>query len=634
MALRTTAGQILANESLPEKYRDYGRVLDGKGVSALMQQIAEEDPDAYRDVAKRLSDVGRDIAYHTGGFSFGLDSLRESPAFAKARVEMQARVDQILDDDKLSDQAKRNAVTGYLMEHQGRLEKEIFDEAKASKNPLALQVMSGSRGKPMNLKSLLGGDLLYVDHHGNNIPIPIFNSYSRGLTPAEYFAGAFGARKGVADTKFATQSAGFFSKQLNQLGHRLVVTAKDAADQREVEGRGLPVDTTDPDSAGALLALPAGGYARHQVLTPRILKDLQARGIKRILVRSPIATGNPDGGIYARDVGVRERGGLAPIGDAVGIAGVQALSEPISQGGLSSKHSGGVAGASKAVSGFAALNQQIQSPKHSPYWAVHAQKDGRIDDVSPAPAGGQFVTIGGHKHYVGPDAEMKAKVGDTVEAGDPLTGGLLNPAELTLHKGHGEARRLFTGSFLQSMRDAGMGGDRRNVEILARGLINHVRLNDEVGEYLPDDVVPLDVLERSYSPRDGYRKVPPKIAVGKYLEKPILHHGVGTRVTPSMLRDFDEFGIKDLTVHDEPPPFTPHFVRGMDSLQYDPDWMTRMLGSNLQKSTLKSVHRGATSDPMGTSFVPALVNPVEFGLKGKVRGFDPKSVIKSTGGVL
>lgn len=624
--LRATAGQILVNEALPEELRDYERPLDGKGLAALMQQIAEKHPDKYRDVAKRLSDIGRDVAYYTGGYSFGLKALRSSKAMATARTELQANLDQILASPTLDDAAKQKAIVHMLMQHQQRLEGEIFEESKAEKNPLAMQVMSGSRGKPMNLKSLRGGDLLYTDHHDNPIPIPILNSYSKGLSPAEYFAGAFGARKGVADTKFSTQDAGFFSKQLNQIGHRLLVTARDDDDEQRLVGRGLPTDVDDGDNEGALLAQDFGPYKRNTVLTPRVLRDLKAKGINRILVRSPIATGAPDGGLYARDVGVRERGGLPPRGDVVGIAAVQALSEPISQGQLSSKHSGGVAGASKGVSGFKYLNQLVQSPKTSPYWATHSQKDGIVSAIEKAPAGGHFVFVNGMKHYAGPDAALKYKVGDQVEAGDPLTDGIVNPDQVTRHKGIGEARRMFMDAFRSGMRNAGMGGHRRNIEVLARGLINHVRLSDEVGEYMPDDVIPYDVFERTYQPRDGARTMPYKTAVGKYLEKPVLHHTVGTRVTPSMLKDMEAFGIKDLVVHDDRPPFEPHFVRGLDSLQYDPDWMTKMLGSNLQKSLTKSVHRGAVSDPEGTSFVPALANPVSFGQKGKVKGFDVKEV--------
>jgi hypothetical protein len=54
--------------------------------------------------------------------------------------------------------------------------------------------------------------------------------------------------------------------------------------------------------------------------------------------------------------------------------------------------------------------------------------------------------------------------------------------------------------------------------------------------------------------------------------------------------------------------------------------MTRMLGSNLRKSTLQAVHRGATSNEQGTSYVPSLAKAVDFGRKGPVKGYDPKQV--------
>jgi hypothetical protein len=61
-----------------------------------------------------------------------------------------------------------------------------------------------------------------------------------------------------------------------------------------------------------------------------------------------------------------------------------------------------------------------------------------------------------------------------------------------------------------------------------------------------------------------------------------------------------------------------------------------MLGSNLQKSTLKAVWSGATSDESGTSFVPSLAKSVGFGQGGKIKSYDPKDVTKplSDGGVL
>lgn len=626
--LKTTIGQIMVNDALPDELKDYSRVLDSKTTQKLMQEIAEKYPDKYREISKKLLDIGRDVSYNSGGFSFGLKDLRESKYFSDMRSKLKANIDRILSDPRLDDKAKNKSVIDLLNSSQKDLESGIFEESRMEGNQLARQVESGSRGKPINLKSLRGGDILYTDHHNNEIPIPVFNSYSKGLSPAEFFAGSFGARKGVADTKFSTMDAGFFSKQLNQIGHRMIVTADDAADPKLLEGRGLPVNTDDDDNEGSLLAVPVGGYGRNTVLTSRVLKDLKSKGIDKIAIRSPLVSGAPSGGLYAKDLGIRERSGLSPVGDAVGIAAMQALSEPISQGQLSSKHSGGVSGAAATVSGFKHLNQLVQVPKQSPYWATHAQRDGKVGNIKPAPSGGLFVVIDGIEHYVGPDSKPTVKVGDTIEAGDAISSGIPNPSQFTKFKGIGEGRRQFVSSFKNAMKDAGMSGHRRNIEVMSKGLINHVILNDEYKEFAPDDVVPYDAVEHSWEPRTGARDVTPSQAVGHYLEKPTLHYTIGTPVRPSMIKELQHFGINKLTVHKDPPPFEPHFVRGLENLQHDPDWMTRMLGSNLRKSTLQAVHRGAESEEAGTSYVPSLAKAVEFGRKGVVKGFDVKELGK------
>jgi hypothetical protein len=41
-----------------------------------------------------------------------------------------------------------------------------------------------------------------------------------------------------------------------------------------------------------------------------------------------------------------------------------------------------------------------------------------------------------------------------------------------------------------------MSPDDVNIELLARGTVNHVRLTDEYGDYAPDDIVPYSMLER------------------------------------------------------------------------------------------------------------------------------------------
>jgi hypothetical protein len=422
-----------------------------------------------------------------------------------------------------------------------------------------------------------------------------------------------------------TADSGYLAKQLAQAAHRLMVTA---LDREEDDGiiRGFPVDIDDEDNEGGLLAVDVAGYDKNTFLTPKILRDLKERGVKRLLLRSPVAGGTPEGGVYARDVGIRERGGLPGVGEQVGLTAAQALSEPLSQAMLSSKHAGGVAGASatKTVGGFDAINQLVQVPEVF-RGAAHSTMDGSVERIENAPAGGQFITVGNKKHYVPPDHPLKVKIGDKVEAGDVLSDGVPNPAIITMYKGIGEGRRYFVKSFRDTYKSAGIKAHRRNIELLSRGLINHVRLTGEVGGGVPDDVIPYSVLEHNYEPRDGFRELSPDQAVGKYLERPVLHYSIGTKIRPSMMHDFNDFGVKAVTVHDEEPPFEAEMVRGMTNLTHDQDWMTKMLGSGLKGSLVKAVNRGATSDPTGTSYVPALAQATTFGRQGLVR--TPKPTI-------
>lgn len=620
--LKTTLGQLMINESLPEDMRDYNRTLDKKGVKTLMRELAERHPDQYREVAKRISDVGRDAAFTTGGNSFGLKALRRSPVALVAEQRIRAKIDKILDSDASDDDINKQVIE-LLQDEHPKLIKAIQEESIQSKNPLAEQLMGAGRGKPVNLASLRGFDGLYADNNGNPIPIPVLRSYGQGLHPAEYFAGAFGARKGISDVQMATADAGFLAKQLNQMMHRLVVTGDDPDDDVDdptAPIRGLPVSTDDSDNEGALLARAVGNYPRNTLLTPKILADLRDQGIDDILVRSPMVGGPRDGGVSPRDVGMRERGIMAPRGDFVGLAAAQALSEGVTQGALSSKHSGGVASDKGTVGGFKTVDRMIQVPK-SGGWAAHAQDDGKVSSIVPAPQGGQYVVVAGQQHYVPPGVELKVQVGDDIEAGDVLSAGLPNPSEIVRHKGIGEGRRYFTKTFKDVMIATGPGAHRRNIELMARGLINHVRLTDEVGDYVPDDVVPYSVLERTYQPREDAQLTKPEQAVGRYLERPVLHYSVGTRVRPSMLKEMGKFGVQQIHAHRDPPPFQPEMVRGMYNVANDPDWMTRMLGSGQKKSLLTAAQRGATSDTEGTSYVPALAGSTDFGRTGLTQGW-------------
>ena len=66
---------------------------------------------------------------------------------------------------------------------------------------------------------------------------------------------------------------------------------------------------------------------------------------------------------------------------------------------------------------------------------------------------------------------------------------------------------------------------------------------------MPDDVLEYDSLVRGYEPRYGFRMATPKQARGWYLERPVLHYSIGTRVTPRVSKVLEDHGIKQVVAH-------------------------------------------------------------------------------------
>ena len=146
--LKTTLGQLLINSALPPELRDYDRVLDKRGVGNLMQQLATTHPEEYAEIAKRLSDVGREAAFTTGGHSFGLRHLRQSLAGRTARAQLAQELQQIYaspaDDDE-----KELQVLETVHKYQKRLPDDVLAEAVATDNPLGRQLKGAGRGNKM-----------------------------------------------------------------------------------------------------------------------------------------------------------------------------------------------------------------------------------------------------------------------------------------------------------------------------------------------------------------------------------------------------------------------------------------------------------------------------------------------------
>lgn len=607
MPIQGSAGQIAINTALPKPLRQPGMVLDSGTVKRLFTRLAEDYPDQYGEIADKFLDLGRLGATQSSeSFSFSLSDLEPTEAANKYRDSVRELVAKKL--QKAIPEQQDEKFAQKLFELNEKYFQEAEKELKEKNNPIYISVSTGVRGNRTTLKRTKFVEPVYPDSWGRLIPYPILHNFSEGLSPSEHWASDYGSKQGIITTKLAPGKAGYMYKQLAQAAHKLVIAAEDGPDVGK--SRGLPVPTDDPDNIGAFLAIPAGGYKKGTLITPKVLGNLQSQGIDEIVIRSPTA-GGPRDGIYAKAAGMRS-GKIPELGDLVGLEAAQAIGERLSQVSVGKKHQGIIAGGSGSA--LNTINQLISVPKTYAGGASHAQIDGKVTKVKEAPAGGTYVYIEDSPHYVPSNVDILVKKGDRVEAGDVLSGGLPNPAVVTRKKGIGEARRYFTDLFSKVYRELGLPAHRRNVELISRALINNVQFNQRYGDYYPGDIVQYNYLEHDWEPRKGTIEVEPKRAKGKYLEEPILHYTVGTRVTDSVINKLKQYNINKVKVHPDEPPFEPIFIRAADVITQDPDWLVKLFGS-YQKRTLQeaAAYGGISEKYKTTSFVPALAEGVNFG---------------------
>ena len=601
------AVQLLVNSHLPPELRDYNRTLDAKGIGRLMAHIAQDHPDEYERVSKAVSDIGRNASYNQGEtLHIGdlLPVIDRDGLLDEMRAELAAA--RKADPKKFEENRLR-----IWQKYSDKIEKDTMKAALAQGNNLAYSVASGARGKPPQLKAMISTPGLYTDYQDNVIPLFVTRSFADGLRPAEFLAGAFGARKAVISTKSATARGGDFSKQMVQVGANTTVTMHDCETR---QGIALPVG--EPSMRGRVLAMETAGIPAGTMIDKRVLKHFADKGVKQAVVRSAM-TCDAHEGVCAKCIGGFYNGGkLAKIGDAVGITAAQALGEPITQGALNVKHQGGLAAGKREYAGFDVINQIAQSPETFPDRALVSEVDGDVQAVEEAPQGGKYVIVNGHKHYVPVGYEINVQPGDRVEAGDQLSDGIVDPGDIVRLRGLGEGRKFFSERLNKALADSGMGNDLRNSEILARSAINHVVVEDPegIGPYLPDDVVSYNTLQRQYVPPADTRRMKASQAHGKYLQSPVLHYTIGTRITPKISRTLADTGISDVHVTDEPPALRPEMSRLRTAAHSNPDWLAAMHTSYLKDQLSYAAVRGETTDVKeNTHFAPRLAIGVGFG---------------------
>lgn len=357
-------------------------------------------------------------------------------------------------------------------------------------------------------------------------------------------------------------------------------------------GNGLDLFSDDESLAGRVLAMAAGDLPAGTVVDRQALARIRKIG-KPVVVRSAM-TCNAAHGLCSKCVGVQADGYFPKIGDSIGITAGHALTEPIVQGSLNLKHNSGMAKGKKSFSGFSYISQFVQIPDEFKDKAAVAERAGMVEKIEDAPQGGKFVTVGGEQHFALPGFESMVKVGDNVEAGDQLSEGLVNPADIVRLRGLGEGRRYYAERLGQILTDSGNPPDKRNVEILARSAVDNYITEDpdEDSPWSPDESVRSADFIRGYTPPKDTADTHISKAVGTYLQKPVLHYSIGTKLTPKMTDRLQSVGIENVSTSRTEPWFKPEMKRLRTAAHDSKDWLVSMGTSYLTTQMRDALERG------------------------------------------
>lgn len=473
--MHTTVGLVWINDCMPENLRNYSASWNKGTLRSMLSKLGKEKPELYTQAADHIKEVGSQFAYLMGSSfkaeDFDLDKLKKHRDIVFDKVEDTLRGIDASSGSKTEKYNKKVKVLRDAQEFSQNL------TSKETENNFQQWAYSGARGSKSQVMQIISAPTVVADPRDRVIPMLIRHSYNEGLTPTDYWVSSYGTRKGTVGAKLSVAPGGMMAKELIANTLDIVVSEHNCGTQE-----GIPMKITD--TKDVLERYEAG---TNRLVDASYLEQLKREGKETIIVRSP-STCHSRHGVCQLCYGHNEKGQLPEIGDNVGVQAGQSVSEPLTQMGLSSKHTAGTAAEEKV--GLSTIKQFFSMSNQYEGAAIIAQADGIVSSITPSPTGGTTLVVGKKKYHVAPGRGIKVSVGEQVKAGDILTGGLPNLAKIVPHKGIDFSRGLFIAHAADLYSRAGVPTVKKNFEVMARAMVNYVEIEDP-GDfpYIPGDVV-------------------------------------------------------------------------------------------------------------------------------------------------
>ena len=417
------------------------------------------------------------------------------------------------------DQITRNYKRGLITEEERYKEvvetwKEMDDELTEALlsgldryNNIYMMADSGARGSDKQIKQLAGMRGLMADTTGRTIELPIKSNFREGLDVLEYFMSAHGARKGLSDTALRTADSGYLTRRLVDVSQELIIREVDCCqDREEISGMYVKAFMDGKEEIESLEERITGRVScetikdadgniiveANQMITRKRAAKIVATGVEQVKIRT-ILTCKAHIGICSKCYGVNMATGEAvQVGEAVGIIAAQSIGEPGTQLTMRTFHTGGVAG-DDITQGLPRVEELFEARKPKGL-AIIAEFAG-VATIRDTKKKREIVVTntetGDSKAYLIPyGSRIKIQDGVTLEAGDELTEGSINPHDLLKIKGVRAVQNYMIQEVQRVYRLQGVEINDKHVEVIVRQMLKKVRIEDRGdSEFLPGVMV-------------------------------------------------------------------------------------------------------------------------------------------------
>ena len=507
-----TVGRLLFNNAIPQ---DLGFVpretLDDMFRLEIDHLVVKKDlgnivdycyrkygPTKTAETLDNIKKLG--FTYSTrGGITVGFQDIQVPPekkGFIADAEKKVVEIDGLFRMGLLSNAERRERVIKVWEKTTEDVSKALMDSLDPY-NPIYMMANSGARGSTAQIRQLAGMRGLMADPSGQIIEVPIRANFREGLSVLEFFISSHGARKGLADTALRTADSGYLTRRLVDVSQDVIVREDDCFASRGEVAKGMAISEIRDGNklVEPLKARVIGRYTVEPVVDPatgeviveadRMITYEQAEAIEKAGIQSVVCrsvfTCRSDHGVCAKCYGANlATGSYVNIGEAVGIIAAQAIGEPGTQLTMRTFHTGGVASAEDITQGLPRVEELFEARKPKGL-AVISEISGRVhlDESKKRREAVVSNDEGESEIYLIPfGSKLKVQEGQTIEAGDELTEGSVNPHDILKIKGVKGVEAYLLREVQSVYRLQGVEISDKHIEIIIRQMLRKVQIED------------------------------------------------------------------------------------------------------------------------------------------------------------